>query len=144
MSDGSIKDLSGYKKRDPSLPPADFPQAGKELRVDRGKLKDVASALQKDMDDLNTHGPGTYNDLTNGDLGLVTSDELGNYTAAQGLTTTVNNAYNVIGNTYQQFLTSYQALIDTISQTGNNYNAAEDANTQAANAVKPNPTSYNA
>lgn len=112
-----------------------WPEAGKGVDVHRDKLKDIAKALQKDLDELSGYNKGTAKNLQAGSRGLVTLAELGNYPAAKGLAGTTKNAYDVIGTEYQEFLDGYQALINAIKRTADNYEGAEQTNEQAANRL---------
>lgn len=112
-----------------------WPEAGKSVDVHRDKLKDIARTLQADLDELNGYGKGTAKNLQAGSRGLVTLGELGDYPAAKGLAGTAENAYEVIGTECLEFLTGYQALINAIKRTADNYEGAELANEQAANRL---------
>jgi len=112
--------------------PRQLPGANKEIRVDPDVLKDVAKAMQKDLDDLNSWTPGSLNDFYDGDVSWLTQDELGNYPEGGGITQSAQAAYNSIGGTYGDFLTAYDAVIKAVNKSAGNHKDAEDANKKAA------------
>jgi hypothetical protein len=105
-----------------------FPTAGKEIVVHRDALRDIYKKLQADRDLYDNGGSGDPRDFA--DHGLVNHSALGNYPASQGLSQSCTQAYNTIKGSYDTFLAQYQALIETIKQTVDNYQRAEDANMQ--------------
>lgn len=104
-----------------------FPTAGKELVVHRDALRDIYKKLQADRDLYDNGGTGGPRDFA--DNAMVNHSALGNYPASRGLSQSCSQAYSTIQSSYNTFLTQYQALIDTIKQTVDNYQRAEDANT---------------
>jgi prefoldin subunit 5 len=114
------------------LPPRDLPDIGQGIAIDRDKLKNIAKALQKDLDELSKHQSGTPSDLRQGEKGMVTDAQLGKYPEAEVLAGSVSNAYEKIGSTYDDFLTAYQKVIDSINKAADNHQNAEDATQHAA------------
>jgi uncharacterized protein YukE len=112
--------------------PKQLPGANKEIKVDHEKLKDVAKAMQKDLDDLNSWTPGSLNDFYDGDVTWLTQDQLGNYPEGHGITQSAQAAYNSIGDTYGEFLKAYDSVIKAINKSADNHKNAEDANQHAA------------
>lgn len=105
-----------------------FPTAGKEVVVHRDALRDIYKKLQADRDLYDNGAAGDPRDVA--DNGMVNQSALGNYPAGQGIGQSCSSAYNAIQGSYSTFLTQYQGLIDAIKQTVDNYQRAEDANTQ--------------
>lgn len=105
---------------------------GKEIVVHRDALKDIYKQLQADRDLYDNGGSGAPRDFA--DNALVNQSALGDYPASRGLGQSCSTAYNSVQASYNTFLTQYQALIDTIKQTVDNYQRAEDANTQTNSA----------
>lgn len=118
-----------------SLPSRDLPDIGHGIAIDREKLKGIAKALQKDLDELNKHQSGTPKDLRQGEKGMVTDAQLGKYPEAQQLAGSVSNAYQNIGSTYDSFVDAYQKVIDSINRAADNHQNAEDATQQAAQST---------
>ena len=112
--------------------PKQLPGANKEINVDHEKLKTVAKAMQKDLDDLNGWSSGSLNDFYDGDATWLTQDQLGNYPEGHGITMSAQAAYNSIGGTYSQFLQAYQQVIDAINRSADNHKNADDATKHAA------------
>lgn len=112
--------------------PKQLPGANKEIRVDHEKLKDVAKAMQKDLDDLNSWTAGSLNDFYDGDATWLTQNELGNYPEGGGITQSSQAAYNSIGDTYSQFLEAYDSVIKAVNRSADNHKNADDATKHAA------------
>ncbi|MGK5550484.1 hypothetical protein ACSNOI_02620 [Actinomadura kijaniata] len=111
--------------------PRSLPDAGKEIKVDHDKLKDLADQLQKDLDDLRNQKLVEALE----DHAKPGQKAIGNYSAGQGLNMTVNTAQNAIGNTYDQFLQSYQKVIDALRRSNQTHRDADDNAKKAANNV---------
>lgn len=116
-------------------PPQNLPPAGgKEIRVHRENLHNVAKALHDDLQELNKAGAqGSPDELhqTHGGnpKAMLNQEDLGNYPAAQGVYATVKTAYSTIGSTYSEFLTGYDNIVKTLTANAKNYDNTEDANT---------------
>lgn len=113
--------------------PRNLPSVGDHVEVDRDALRDVAKRLQADLDELNGWHNGSLKDLQNNEQEWIPENALGDYNAGQQIAKTFNQAYAQIGNTYNQFVGSYQQVITGILQTVNGYQRAEDATADAAN-----------
>jgi hypothetical protein len=111
------------------------PDVSKELKVHRDELKKIAKRLQDDLDSYSSDTNGTIDDLQN--RGNVNIQQLGNYTAAQGLQQSVMNANQKIGQTYQKFSQAYLGVINAINQSAGNYDDAEQASESGVNAAQP-------
>lgn len=112
--------------------PQQLPGANKELKVDPDVLKSVAKKMQQDLDDLNSWTPGSYNHFKQGDVAILTPDELGDYPGGHGISRSCKNAYDAVDSTYSQFLTAYDQVIKAIKKSADNHANAEDANRKAA------------
>jgi hypothetical protein len=106
--------------------PRNLPSVGKDIVVHREELKSIYKRMQADLDLYDGWGAGSPNDFK--DQADVGKDALGNYPAAQGVSTTCGNAYNHIGSTYDAFLIAYKGVIDAIKKTADNYDKAEEDN----------------
>jgi uncharacterized protein YukE len=115
--------------------PRGLPSVGDEFRINADALRDIAKRLQDDLDQHKGWGSGTLNDLQYGDQGLVTDRVLGDYPAGKAISNTFEAAYNHIGDVYNNFLTSFQSVIDAIKQTADNYDRADQATEQSVNQV---------
>ncbi len=133
----SLKDSGGY-----SGPPKQLPGANKEIRVDHGVLKNVAKAMQKDLDDLNSWSSGSYHDFRDGSVVDLTTDELGNYPGGQNVAASAKAAYTQIGSTYSQFLIAYDQVIKAVKRSADNHANADDATRQSARQAGKDTSEY--
>lgn len=114
---------------------------GKSIQVPHDLLKELASKLGKDCDDLGGQGSGTPYHLAAGgqlqdnDLGAVTGGN-GTFKAAQGFLDSAKAAYQYTSSTYDNFLTSYQGLVQSLGQTTKNHRDTEQATTDASRGGK--------
>jgi uncharacterized protein YukE len=115
--------------------PRALPSVGDRFEINPEALREVARQLQADLDELKGWSSGSLNDLQYGDQGLVTQEDLGDYPAGQQIARTFEAAYNQISTTYSSFLTSYEAVVNAIKQTAENYDRAEQATEQGVNQV---------
>lgn len=110
------------------------PEVGKELRVDRDELEEIAQRLQHDLDTYSSGSEGTLDDLQS--RGNVTIQQLGNYPAAQGYLQSLVNANKTLAQAYREFELSYQGVINAIRESKRTYDDAEDNTEYSANRLR--------
>ncbi|WP_157995728.1 hypothetical protein [Thermomonospora amylolytica] len=116
--------------------PRNLPAAGsKEIKVSRQWLIDYADELQRELDRLKQKRyKETIQDTTPPEAAL------GNYTAGRSFHGTIRQARDGIGNSYDQFITAYQNVINSLRTTADNYGKAEDKSKENIDKVRPNST----
>ena len=106
---------------------------GKEIGVHHDTLKDIADKLEKDLRALKNL---RYDDKVEDDSPSEAS--LGKYTAGRSLYGTVSAAKMQIGNTYSQFITAYESVIQAIRNSEKTHRDADDKSKQGVqNAATP-------
>ena len=102
--------------------PNNLPPLGtKEVKVDHDKLKDIARVLRRDMVALEQ---GRYKEKIDDTTPSV--DAMGNYTAGKSLHETVKAARNQIGSVHASFVQAYEAVIQALETSEQNYREADD------------------
>lgn len=106
--------------------------SGKKLEIEKDEVKKILKILRDDYESYNS-GSGTLNELQS--KGNITTAQLGNYPAAMSLQASTQKAYLQLNQTYNAFLSSYEAVINALEKAVGNYEDMEHNNTAAANGV---------
>ncbi|ACY96210.1 hypothetical protein [Thermomonospora curvata] len=112
-------------------PPPYLPSArSEEIQIAPGKLRDLATELEKDLDKLKKgHHAENIQEYSPKDYAF------GDYDAGQSLYVSVRNGRDRISETFQTFIEAYEQLIESLRRSADNYERAEDANKRNVGGV---------
>ncbi|MFC4056473.1 hypothetical protein ACFOY4_42885 [Actinomadura syzygii] len=105
---------------------------GKKSEIDTEEVKKVINALKKNRAKFE-EGKGTSAEL--GQKGNITTQDLGVYPAGLALGASTVAAYNQISGQYQEFINSYDEMIDALQRMVANHDEKEQTNVFAAKRV---------
>ena len=112
---------------------AEYHAARERGGFNEGRIKDIEDKLEKDLRALKNL---RYDDKVEDDSPSEAS--LGKYTAGRSLYGTVSAAKMQIGNTYSQFITAYESVIQAIRNSEKTHRDADDKSKQGVqNAATP-------
>jgi hypothetical protein len=106
------------------------PVGGKEIAIHHDVLDDIVKKLDADLKKLRAER--WSNQITDA---TPSEDAMGNYKAGQGLYNTVTAARDQIGNTFDQFLTAYEQVIEAIRASNKSHRNADDASQRGVEAA---------
>ncbi|RKS71121.1 hypothetical protein BZB76_5607 [Actinomadura pelletieri DSM 43383] len=107
------------------------PTGGKEIKIDHDTIDDIVKKLERDLNELKRRP--THSQLINDET--PPESAMGNYQAGRTMYATITAARDQIGNTFDQFVTAYEQVIEAIRASNKNHRTADDASKHGVQAA---------
>ncbi len=100
--------------------------------IDRDEVRKIIKVLKANLKEFDEKEGTSFDVQQNGQ---ITTQDLGAYPAGQALGQSTSAAYTQISSQYQQFLSSYDSLIEALEKMVGNHDEKEQKNAAAASSV---------